>query len=455
MRASLLLPVAGVILALCGAAAAAADGKPKPGSGVFDTVAPRLPFNAHHPAEVGGIRDVTTAEEVLSLSTTDTHPTVIFIYDSLDLNSARAAPEIVAAAEELKGFVEVVGADVQTPEVAFLLDAWGVQVVPSIKGLSTRKLVRTVLEKTPLANVAGVKQPVDFPRSDMGPGGITAKALKTWALTLLADNAVQRVEAKDVQALQEMLHGGQANAPSVLLVTNKAQTSPLYKAIATRFANRARFFEVNSAKAKKAILAFSVEKVPSLYLYAPDGSRAEFEGAFGMDTLAEFLTSQLGDDAPHRAAAHAAAQAGIDRHAKQALHAALPVTTAEEWRAEVIDGPNLVGVFFVDKDDESAQTYRDTLVRDYKAKYQRSSVGAWIVLDTTQAKPLWDAVSPNGAASTPEERPDLVFVSAKKASYTRFVGSLSVSNLGTFVFGPLSRGTGAKKFAGDNVPLPW
>jgi hypothetical protein len=126
-----------------------------------------------------------------------------------------------------------------------------------------------------------------------------------------------------------------------------------------------------------------------------------------------------------------------------------------EWSAQVVEGPNIVGVFFTTNGDAGAATARDTLIRDFKAKYPRTSVGAFVAVDSSKAKSLWDAVSPNGAHSTADERPDLVFISAKKGSYTRFLGSLSVPNLGTFVHGALARGTGAKTFPGNALPQPW
>jgi protein disulfide-isomerase A6 len=76
--------------------------------------------------------------------------------------------------------------------------------------------------------------------------------------------------------------------PKALLFTDKATTTPLYKALSIDFQDRMLFGEVKSS-VKKAVNEFGVKTFPTLIVLTPESGAIAYDGKLKHKALYEFL----------------------------------------------------------------------------------------------------------------------------------------------------------------------
>jgi len=98
-------------------------------------------FSNHHDHDDNNnnpIEEITSFCQITSIIRDRYRATVIFFYDSADLNSWRVRNVLIEGANLLNGFARVVAADIRNPNVTMLRAAWSVNTVPWTYGLGPK-----------------------------------------------------------------------------------------------------------------------------------------------------------------------------------------------------------------------------------------------------------------------------------------------------------------------------
>ena len=203
------------------------------------------------------VHDLKTRGDLSAILKESGGPQLVYIYDSLDVNCHKKAPVISATGEALDGFVPVVAMDTRQAAFQWVLNAWGVQVIPSVgilhggaspptsaNAAAASKLVASHLNRY----VGGGAKPVElFPHTKP----ITVESLKKSALAALPDKGIERVSTvvgfnkvtKSVWGTPSVV-GIPSELGVVVLFTDKPKTSALYKSLAVKYSGMLRFVEV-------------------------------------------------------------------------------------------------------------------------------------------------------------------------------------------------------------------
>mmetsp|Transcript_23435 Transcript_23435/g.32746 ORF Transcript_23435/g.32746 Transcript_23435/m.32746 type:complete len:412 (+) Transcript_23435:178-1413(+) len=177
------------------------------------------------------------------------------------------APEWEKLAKSMQGIVKV--AAVNCDEHKELAGAFGVQGFPTIKLFPS--------ELTPVPNGKGYhKQPIDY------NGPRTAAAIANFAVSHLP-NFVKKVEEKNYEEFMS----GDSN-PKALLLSEKTETTNLFKSLAIDFKDQITFGQAKSSY-KELVDTFGVKKFPTLLVIKEDGSHVTYEGQLNHDALFAFL----------------------------------------------------------------------------------------------------------------------------------------------------------------------
>ncbi|KXS20406.1 hypothetical protein M427DRAFT_66424 [Gonapodya prolifera JEL478] len=188
----------------------------------------------------------------------------------------RLVPEYKKAAKSLKGLVKVVAIDCDDDAQKPLCGAQQIKGFPTIKVFSPR-----VSKKNPLSFT---KSATDY------QGQRTAKAMVDFAISQIPNYVVQVSESrKSAKSLPDFLSLNATELAHVILVSNKKDTPPLYKALANQFRNRLIFGEIKDGE-KNLMDKVGVESAPAVKLW-PVGEESPlvYEGSLKHDALAKFL----------------------------------------------------------------------------------------------------------------------------------------------------------------------
>jgi hypothetical protein len=263
----------------------------------------------------GKVNDLKTRGDLTSLLTASGGPHLVFIYDSLDVNCHKKASAVAATGEALEGVVPVVAMDVRQPAFQWVLNAWGVQVIPSVgllhgspspptspNAAAASKLVSSHL--SPYVG-GGARHMELFPHTKP----ITVESLKKSALAALPDKGIVRVSS--APALEKVIRSVTLSKPNreqavVVLFTDKPKTSALFKSLSVSYNGIVRFVEVVVKGASSPVSKHDVfggadiSTYPALFVLHPsqDGNltstRYPADGALSAGEISKFIDDATG-----------------------------------------------------------------------------------------------------------------------------------------------------------------
>ena len=172
------------------------------------------------------VTELTSFSDLTQLARDRFRATVVFFYDSADLNSWRVKAAVEAGAASLTGFTRVVAADVRNPALNLLKSAWSVATVPWIYGLGPKQVrgreefgsgANNNQQQQGLSLLGGIRSPI--PRMNQF-GELTPAGIRKFGLALVADAemVIQKVESESqLKGLKNHLRleedGGDGVAP--------------------------------------------------------------------------------------------------------------------------------------------------------------------------------------------------------------------------------------------------
>lgn len=301
----------------------------------------------------GKVRELKSRGDLTSVLTAEGGPHLVYIFDSLDVHSHKKAPVVSVAAEALDGFVQVIALDARQPAFQWALNAWGVQVIPSVGLLhssganvnaqAASKLVASHL--TPFTS--GARRMEVFPHTKP----ITVDSLKKAALAALPDTSIERVSsAKSLdKVLSSIWTGGSNGLPrevaAAVLFTDKPKSSSLFKALSARFGGVVRFVEVvvkggSSPVSHHNLFANTdTETLPALFVITKGNesvsvNRYPNEGELSPNAIGSFIEASAGLS-PQLKADHTKRVNSLvaSAHQRRSLAAAgcLVIRSAADW----------------------------------------------------------------------------------------------------------------------------
>jgi hypothetical protein len=395
---------------------------------------------APSPWASGTVKPLASVDDFIAMMRSPDEVSAVFVYDSADVNSLRTAPQYISAVDKLNGFARFYALDIRTEVLDWVLDAWNVQTLPTIRVLGFDRGTRSGWGGTPLAGVGGQRPVSEVPVE----GGVQEANLKRTVLAVQGAVPISRIET---DAKARLLHGqvSSGGKASVVLVSNKPTSSQLFKAVAISFNRRCDFYDVNAEKAPAARELFGAKKLPQLVLYDHSGKRHEFTGELTHAAITAFIEPHVADRATAQRKEWERDALTVEREAKRGDTPVLRVSSQAEWDADVSERQSITGVFFLD--DASKADALNAAVRDLQARSgARSAVGQFVWVLRADAPALANALTRQEG----EEPATAAFVSAKKKIFSRYAGAATGSNLQDFIAGPLSRGIGSKSF--DSLP---
>eukprot|EP01116_Phalansterium_solitarium_P024202 TRINITY_DN8796_c0_g1_i1.p1 TRINITY_DN8796_c0_g1~~TRINITY_DN8796_c0_g1_i1.p1 ORF type:complete len:429 (-),score=122.62 TRINITY_DN8796_c0_g1_i1:119-1405(-) len=215
-----------------------------------------------------GVTELTSktfAQEVFSTE----HVWVVEFYAPWCGHCKSLEPEYTKAAANLKGIVKVGAVNCDEESNKQLCGQFGIQ------GFPTLKIFPSQLKKQ---GKGVVKDPIDY----QGPR--TGAAIAKAALEKLP-SFITSVTSKT----EEKFLSGEPELAKVLLFTNKATTSNLYKALSVDFHHRLSLGEVRHSD-KALVAKYEVESFPTLLVITKDGDKLVFDEDLKHDTLTKFLS---------------------------------------------------------------------------------------------------------------------------------------------------------------------
>lgn len=435
-----------LMVGLCAAAPQAKGGPVKPLQ--FPQIHP-LPFSLNPNSSV---TDLTSFADAQRLLRDDDKLYLAYFYDSLDINSVRLGTSVEEAAGLLKGFVDVVGIDAREPGMQWLLNAWGVQVIPSIRAVPPRRNGRASLgDGHPINGVGGIKQPVEFNGRDFTP-----ESIKKFALSQLAVQPyIEKIDDKSLDQLLNALK--QTHMTIVLLVTDKDATSQLYRSLATQYFQRAAFLEAFKGKSAKLVQHFGVKTFPHLVVFPNngDGTAKEaqvYKGKLGIQELSDFVAKFTVTREAKEQQMRAAEQKAITLEMERAAQPVMQVRSIEHWMNLVLGAKSTVAVLFADPTNDEAKRHLGVLATVKKALTNpngksKAAVGSYYWIDGGSQPELAAFFSKGRYA---ESGSALVFISPKKSASTLFVGAFDVDGVSGFIKNSL--GKGGSQYSNAELP---
>ncbi|KAI7863783.1 hypothetical protein BDF14DRAFT_1841102 [Spinellus fusiger] len=190
----------------------------------------------------------------------------------------KLTPEWKKVASNLKGLVTVAAINCDEDSNKQICSQY------KITGFPTIKLFR------PETNKKGIltKKPTDY----QGPR--EAKPLVDHLLSVQPSNVrfvkddASSVKSQKSISIDDFLAAENTTMPKVFLFTDKATTTPLYKALSVEFGDRMLVGEVK--KTEKGIMTmFNVKSFPTLLVHTPKDGTHVYEGKLKYEMLHEFL----------------------------------------------------------------------------------------------------------------------------------------------------------------------
>lgn len=329
----------------------------------------------------------------------DEHVWLVEFYAPWCGHCKNLAPEWEKAAAGLKGLVKV-GA-VNCDDEKELCGSYGIQGFPTIKLFPAEQ----VAEKKGVS-----KKPVDYQQAR------SAGAISKFALGFLP-NYVTTLTAASYDKFAEKPEIGK-----VILFTNKAATTDLYKALSNDFKGRLLFGEVRHTQ-KELVEKFQVTNFPTLVVVKPDGEKVVYSGKLSHEDLSAFLSTYA--PAPKTGGAGAGAGAGEpkkqptpepDRPAQ--IHA---VKTNEDFETHCLSKTGSCVIAFLDvEDEEGKRKDRDlAMLLEVAEKYKKSFHFLWVdaIKNLELAESLGTSILPSISVYNPSKKAYVPLVGAfeKKA----------------------------------------
>ena len=298
-------------------------------------------------------------------------------------------------------------------------------------------------------------------RSEYRDESFGVDSIKSFGLGLLSARYIQRVENDAdlprlkilLESADASLYGPSFHVANVVLFTNKATSSQLYKAVSAHFFQRLGFVEVATQKAPSIAKAFNVDRFPTLLLF-PKGVAKPlvYDGPLTVDALIAFLQPHAISKSKKEQLRHRDESQAIQSEMKRLASPVYPIETSEEWAREVVLRQTITGVLFIDDNDEAGQAAVKEVARVLEHKASRGAVANFVSVDSKVnaelVRHILDAT--NGDPTQPG--PMLVFISSKKQSFSRFVGALAYDSITSYIRTSLARGVGAKSYDPQTLP---
>lgn len=426
------------LLLLVGAAALCcclAQAAPSSASSIQIPEITTLPFRG---LPTSNVTELSTLDEALRILRTDTDVFVVYVYDSLDVNSWRTAPTVADAASLLVGFVDVVAVDVRNTNLTFLLSAWNVQVVPTLFLLPSHMTYRSGLGAG-LQGVGGLKRPSEYAEQDLH-----AETIKGWALKGLPSNLVEKLDDSKLQALLTGIE--QARSSIVLIFSDKESTSPLLRRLALKFAQRIAFAEVNGKRSPKLAKHFKVDAFPTLLLFPSGGKRIKYTGPLKVTDISAFFAPHAISMEQREQQRREAETAAMRREQRRLSEDVLEIVSSSDWTSDVLSRQSLVGVLFSASPPASEEAQADLTekLQALSEARRRSSVVSQYFLVRVDNDSRAKLLSLLGGPAE-DGSPVLVFLHPSKGLFTRFTGAVSADPVMQFVSSKLRSGMpGAK-----------
>ncbi|KAJ3344327.1 hypothetical protein HDU93_000117 [Gonapodya sp. JEL0774] len=189
---------------------------------------------------------------------------------------AGASPDLVMRSS-LKGLVKVVAIDCNEEAHKAICGAQQIKGFPTIKVFVPR---------------VSKKDPSSFTKSATDyEGQRSAKAMVDFAISNIPNYVIPiSGSKKTAKTLPDFLSLNGTELGHVVLLSNKKDTPPLYKALANEFRNRLVFGELKDSDADDLVAKLSLNKIPGVVVW-PVGQDEPllYSGSLKHDPLAEFL----------------------------------------------------------------------------------------------------------------------------------------------------------------------
>ncbi|CEP12011.1 hypothetical protein [Parasitella parasitica] len=325
----------------------------------------------------------------------------------------KLAPEWKKVATNLKGLVNIgaIDCDVETNK--------GLCAMYEIKGFPTIKVFSPELRKDKRTGQM-TKIPTDY----QGPRD--AKSMVDYFLSSQPSN-VQFVKwnEKDVKSkksitLDNFLQTKNDTLPKALLFTNKATTTPLYKALSVDFKDRMLVGEVKQSE-RNIVAEYGIESFPTLLVISPKHGIVTFDGKLNRDNLKTFMEKHaLPKDKKNTSHPAATEKEQAKKKAKEVI--ALETDEILENKCLKSTG-NVVCVIAITGDEDKKDTL-DTLhaLKDKTSTQQSLDFEyGWIHADQSH-----DIIN---TLQLSEDYPSIFILHPSKHLFRNYVGSWSEGNL--------------------------
>eukprot|EP00759_Apiculatamorpha_spiralis_P051262 PhF_6_TR5162/c0_g1_i1/m.7392 len=392
-------------------------------------VALALPFSSNTSSKVW---DVQSYQDFLRLSKADNEMFVVLFYDSRDLNSFKAANVWEQVAERLEGFATTAGVDVSNLQSQFLVNSWNIQAVPMVRIVPPEFMSRGHSDVR-LSPYSGIKKIGDYQNH------FKAEEIRKAVLRALTSNYITK--PKDTKEFESFQPSNPALS-KVVLLTNKDQTTDLYKALSIRFRQRLDFFEANVNKpfGKDLKKTHSIQNVPAL-LILPSGTL--FKGtSFSINELSAFLEPHALPVADAEAFRLTEFNKVLSSMKDRAEKGVVQITTNDAFQKEIFQRPEISLIAFLDSSAPDHTQRTDTL--------KQFSLG----ISTAVKNVVWvnTVESANVMKYFGVESNGIVFVIPKKSRYLVFTGKFTEDSIRQFIEKNLMKGTGSKEYKIEKIP---
>ena len=163
---------------------------------------------------------------------------VVLFYDDREIHSAPLIPLWESVAAEMAGFATAAAVNVANRENTFLVNAWGIETIPSVRTLGPYVEGKKNGTDGRLAAFAGRKGLAKY-QGRLGGGEIRKAVLS--ALTTAYVGKPKTLG--EYESFVENVENGKVR--KVVLLTGRNETTDLYKGLSVRFHHRLDFAEVN------------------------------------------------------------------------------------------------------------------------------------------------------------------------------------------------------------------
>ena len=431
------------------------------------------------------IEEITSFCQITSIIRDRYRATVIFFYDSGDLNSWRMKNVLEESASLLSGFAHVVAADIRNPNVTMLRAAWSVNTVPWAYGLGPKHFKPRTEEfgssaSSSLSLLTGIRTPI--PRLPHF-GEMNPQTIRKFGLGLVADSSlvIQHIEGQSqLTTLEKEISSSSSNNNNkkcnVVLLTDKSQSSLLYRALAANYAQRCSFYEVNVKKLPSALKTFDAAKTPHLMAFihhqketTGEVEKSVYEGQLNINEIDKnFLTplcSETREEMQKRL--YNEHKSALIRETKRHESPLMEIETIDDWNSEVDQRAGVVGLIFIPSSSSSEEESTSLLEKARKAvqelrdkeekKKMRSNVVQFLAIsrrDDVDVAKVEDVLASSGNSLSQEDKASKIgvyFISSRKKVATRFLGALSGDGLFGFMRNELKNGIGVKNIDMDEL----